>query len=242
MFVRQLVPLDRAVIAQRTTTGEFFTSSSNRQQFYTKRAKTEPVLLTPGRAYHTAAGDKETSPEFESSAVSSHFCAVKCVVFFFSKSGKFCWMRRWILYLVQVFKVKKWHDCSYWLTRAEFVSCWSYDLIYFLLTRPFFLSVDSSLFQNRESVSEVVAAVSMLSIRLLLLSIILVLVQAEPNNYIRGKKINPASRTINGNQKSEQNKNDGMLAEFQTVRRMSGSKPLPKNGPNYRKAQNGDDE
>jgi hypothetical protein len=37
-----------------------------------------------------AAGDKETtSPEFESSALSSHFCAVECVVFFFSKSGMF---------------------------------------------------------------------------------------------------------------------------------------------------------
>ena len=77
----------------------------------------------------------------------------------------------------------------------------------------------------------------MLSIRLVLSLFLLVLVQAESNNYFRGEKVIPASRVTNGrlntvpngkpNQVPEANNegSDGIL-EFQSVNKVAGSKPL----------------
>lgn len=79
---------------------------------------------------------------------------------------------------------------------------------------------------------------SMFSIRLALLLVLLVLTQAESkknNNYIRGEKVNPASRIVNGgSHEGIDNKND--LLEFQTVTRLSGSQPA-QDGAKFKKTQ-----
>jgi hypothetical protein len=70
----------------------------------------------------------------------------------------------------------------------------------------------------------------MLNIRLLLFLIFLVLIQAEANNYIRGEKLNPASRIVsgtsnnNGSEPTIEKNNDTI--EFLAVERLSGSKPV----------------
>lgn len=68
----------------------------------------------------------------------------------------------------------------------------------------------------------------MFCIRFLLFFILLVLVQAEPNSYIRGKKLIPASRIINTNAKPEAkaNQKDNDILEFHTVKTLTGSKPV----------------
>mmetsp|Transcript_120761 Transcript_120761/g.180380 ORF Transcript_120761/g.180380 Transcript_120761/m.180380 type:complete len:89 (-) Transcript_120761:270-536(-) len=86
----------------------------------------------------------------------------------------------------------------------------------------------------------------MLSIRLVLFLILLVLVQAETNSYFRGEKVIPASRVTKNarpntvpNRKPEQvpeakDGSDGIL-EFQSVNKVSGSKPV-KGARNRRRA------
>jgi hypothetical protein len=70
----------------------------------------------------------------------------------------------------------------------------------------------------------------MLNIRLVLFLIFFVLIQAEANKYIRGEKLNPAFRIVTGksnNHGSEPpiEKNNDTI-EFQSVKRLSGSKPV----------------
>jgi hypothetical protein len=71
----------------------------------------------------------------------------------------------------------------------------------------------------------------MFCIRFLLFFILLVLVQAEPNSYIRGKRVIPASRIINTNAKTnakpeaKPNQKDNDILEFRTVKTLTGSKP-----------------
>ena len=64
----------------------------------------------------------------------------------------------------------------------------------------------------------------MLSIRVVILFVLLVLTKAENKNgsYIRGEKVNPAYRIVNGNNPVDP-KNE--ILEFQSVKRLSGSKP-----------------
>jgi len=80
----------------------------------------------------------------------------------------------------------------------------------------------------------------MLIIRLVLIfTISLVLVQAEPNNYIRGEKVNPASRIINNGKSqhvSETVDKENDIIEFHSLTRFSGSKPVQE-GLQYRKAE-----
>mmetsp|Transcript_47821 Transcript_47821/g.133183 ORF Transcript_47821/g.133183 Transcript_47821/m.133183 type:complete len:80 (-) Transcript_47821:262-501(-) len=66
----------------------------------------------------------------------------------------------------------------------------------------------------------------MFSIRLVLILSLLVLTQAETNknNYIRGERVNPASRIVNGKNHEGGDSNNDLL-EFQMVKRVSGSKP-----------------
>jgi hypothetical protein len=62
----------------------------------------------------------------------------------------------------------------------------------------------------------------MLNIRLVLFLIFLVLIQAEANNYIRGEKLNPASRIVSGT--SNNNGSEPTVEknnEFQAVKRRS---------------------
>jgi hypothetical protein len=68
----------------------------------------------------------------------------------------------------------------------------------------------------------------MFCIRFLLFSILLMLVQAEQNSLIRGKRVIPASRIINTNAKPEAkaNQKDNAILEFHTVRTLTGSKPV----------------
>ena len=77
---------------------------------------------------------------------------------------------------------------------------------------------------------------SMFSIRLALLLVLLVLTQADSNknNYIRGEKVNPASRIVNGKHDTSHTKND--LLEFVTVTRLTGSKPV-QDGAKFKKTQ-----
>ena len=64
----------------------------------------------------------------------------------------------------------------------------------------------------------------MLSIRVVTIFVLLVLISAESKNgsYIRGEKVNPAYRIVNGNNHVDP-KNE--ILEFQMVKRLSGSKP-----------------
>jgi hypothetical protein len=64
------------------------------------------------------------------------------------------------------------------------------------------------------------------------------LVQARANNYIRGERVNPAFRIINGKSTpgSESTEKNNDILEFHSVKRVSGSKPV-QDVPKYRKAQ-----
>lgn len=80
---------------------------------------------------------------------------------------------------------------------------------------------------------------SMFNVRLVLLVVLLVHVQADSrnNNYIRGEKVNPASRIVNGKNHEAPEKNaSNDLLEFQTVTRLPGSQPA-QDGPRYKRAQ-----
>lgn len=77
----------------------------------------------------------------------------------------------------------------------------------------------------------------MFSVRLFLCLVLILLVQVESNNnYIRGERVSPASRVTqrnndrtwkNGpeNKNNSNERNEDML-EFQTVKRLTGSKPI----------------
>ncbi len=64
----------------------------------------------------------------------------------------------------------------------------------------------------------------MLSLRVVIIFVLFVLIKAENKNgsYIRGEKVNPAYRIVSGNNHVDP-KNE--ILEFQTVKRLSGSKP-----------------
>jgi len=80
----------------------------------------------------------------------------------------------------------------------------------------------------------------MMSIRVVLLLVVLIVLTKAENksgNYIRGEKVNPASRIINGgnnNIHTDPQKKDDVL-EFQMVKRLSGSKPLQE-GAGFKRA------
>jgi len=63
----------------------------------------------------------------------------------------------------------------------------------------------------------------MLNLRLVLCLVFLALAEANNSNYIRGEKVNPASRVIN--EKSDVGARNDIL-EFRKVERLTGSKPV----------------
>ena len=80
---------------------------------------------------------------------------------------------------------------------------------------------------------------SMFNVRLVLLLVLLVHVQADSrnNNYIRGEKVNPASRIVNGKNHEAPDRNaSNDILEFQTVTRLPGSQPA-QDGPRIKRAQ-----
>ena len=77
----------------------------------------------------------------------------------------------------------------------------------------------------------------MLSIRLVLCVILLLFVQAESYNYIRGEKVNPAgaSRIVLSSSQQQQQSNKDEILEFQSVKKVSGSKPVQDTSPKRRR-------